>query len=647
MALQWMRDRFKHLKWLLWVVIAAFVIFFGADFTGLGFTDPNRTAAWVGDEEIPTEEVRSRYRNLEGYWRQAFGERFNAEMAQQMNLAGQALQDVVRQRIMLREAKALGLVTTDREVREAILGVDWLKDENGNFVGNDEYDSRLRRYIGMKPEAFEARVRDDLLVQKLEATLAETVYISDHELEQRYREQAEKAKIRYLLLPASQFTDLEVATAELQSYLDMHLEEFQLPEQRRVGYILVDAIKLRQELEVPEAELRADYDEHLAEYTTEEQVLARHILLEITGDRDEAAATAGLEAARERIEGGADFAALARELSEEPDSAARGGSLGWFGRGSWGADFTEIVFGAERGDLIGPVKTQYGVHLIEIQDKRPGGARPFEQVSPQIRNRLVSERANELAETKAKDVAARLESDTMTEEDFLAFAESEGLEVQTTEPFGARDVVPGIGRGPFVETAFGLDQDEISEPVKLPRGWAIMRLAAILAPRTPSLDEVENRVRPAALAAKQREAAKERMATASERLAAGEVSFDELATELAVEPQESAEFGKGDNVPGLGRQPELVAAVLAAEPGAFGGPYTVPQGAVVYEVSERKHFDPATFAEEKESFLGTERSQRLNQIRAAMIARRMRDLEVKYNPQVLELLGVDQARLQG
>lgn len=641
MALQWMRDRFKHLRWVLWVVIAAFVVFFGADFTGLGSVDPNRTAAWIGDEEIPTEDVRSRYRQLEDQYRQIFGNRFTAEMAQQMNLSTQALQGVVQQRVMLREAKDLGLVATDREVQETIVEFPLFQDEAGNFVGAEEYERRLTSRVRMTPDEFEERVREDLLMQKLETILAETVFISDQELESRYREQAEKAKVRYLMLPSTSFTDIEVSQAEMQTYLDEHLEEYQLPEQRSVDYLLVDAISMRQELEVPEAELRAYYDDQIDQFTSQEQVLARHILLEITDDRDEAAATAAIADLRSQIEGGGEFAALARDHSEEPDSAARGGSLGWFGRESWGADFTEIVFDAEKGAMIGPVTTQYGVHLIEVQDKRPGGSRPFEQVMPQIRNRLVTERANELAEAKAKDIASRI-ADTMSEADFLALAEAEGVEHKTTEPFGPRDVVPGIGRGPFVDAAFALKRDEISEPVKIPRGWAISRLSEILAPRAPTLEDVENRVRPAALAAKQREAAQARLEEAYARVASGDLTFDALATELEVEVQESVEFGAGDNVPGIGRVPELVKEALAGEAGTTGGPFTVPQGAVVYEVAERIRFDPETYAEEKESFLAGERAQRLNQMRAAILARRIRDLEVKYNEGVLELLGAQQ-----
>jgi len=645
MALQWMRDQFKLLRWVLWVVIATFVIFFGANFSGLGQGDTTRIAAWIGKEQISTQEVRDQYRRLEDYYRQLFREQFNPDLAKQMNLTGQALQAVVRQRLLLREARDLGLTATDQELRDTVLGVPWLQDQDGHFVGAKEYAKRVRRQARMDPAAFEARVREDLLMRKLEAVLQDAVYISDAELEQRYREQAEKVKIRYLLMPNSEFSNIELDNAALQSYLDAHLEAFQLPEQRTVDYLLIDAIKLRQELEVPDDELHAFYNQHLEDYTSEEQVLARHILLEVGPERTPDDPERKLRELRQRIEAGEDFGALAREYSEDPDSASRGGSLGWFGKNANTADFTEIVFEAEKGALIGPVRTQHGFHLIEIQDHRPGGARPFEDVRAQIRNRLVGERANELAETRASDLGERLGQDHMSEEAFRTFADGEGLEVATTEPFGARDVVPGIGRGPFVETAFGLERDGVSAPVKLPRGWAILRLDDILPPRSPSLEEVADRVRPAALIERQRQAAKEKLEAARARLEASQMDFDGLAKELGVELQESAEFSRGGTVPGLGNQPELVTAALAGEVGTLGGPFAVPQGAVLFEVSERTHFDAKAFADEKQTFGQTQRTARLDQVRAAILGRRSRDLELRYNPQALERLGVDPGRL--
>lgn len=645
MALQWMRSNMGFLKWFLWVVIAAFVVLFGNDWSGVGQGNDTRIAAWVGSQEIETAEVQDTYRRIEEQYRQIFGERYSSDMAQQFNLAGQALRATVEREIMLREAQSLGLAATDEELREQILEYPYFQDEDGRFVGAEEYTRRVRAAGFASREDFEDRLREDILRTKLETILRETVYVSDQEIEAVYRKSADRAKLRYVTMPASEFADIEVDQDALRAYYVDHQEEFRLPEQRAADYVLVDLIQLRQEVDLPEAELRAYYTDHPDEFTQEEQVRARHILLQVTPNRDDDATRAALQALRDRIEGGEDFATVARENSEEPDSASRGGSLGYFGRNAWGEDFTELVFNAEVGPLQGPVKTQYGYHLFAVDDRRAGGVRPFEEVEARIKNRLLGERTDTLAKAKADELAATM-TGTMTAEAFREAASTAGVEVISTEPFGVADLVPGIGRGDFAQATFSLAVDGVSAPTRVPRGWAIIRVASVRPPRVPPLPEVTDRVRPAATVVAQKKAAEEALAAAKQRVEAGE-AFADVAAELGLEVQESEEFGAGGFVPGIGQNPDLVEMALALEAGAVGGPVAADQGAIFFEVAERKTFDPARFEEEKGQTRDTEEAQRLTKLRAALVSQREKDLDVRYNPAALTALGVDAEQIAG
>lgn len=643
MALQLMRRNMRYLKLVLWIVIIAFVALFGMEYQYGANANP-RVAATVGGEEISTEEVRSAFRRYEDRYRQILGDQWNREMATQYNLVGQALQEMVSRKVLLLEARNLGLEVTDTSLRDEITSYPVFQDDFGRFIGEEEYRRWLRNQR-LTPDAFEQDLREGVMLEQLDTILSQTAYVSDQELEAIYREQAEKAKIRYLQLPATRYTNLSIEQAELQAYFDERQTEYELPEQRVVDYLLVDSLQLRREIEVPTEEIRAYYDENPDEYTREEQVRARHILLQLNADRNADQARSELTALRGRIEAGEDFAALAREHSDEPDSAQRGGNLGTFGRNAWADDFTEVVFGAEAGTLVGPIETQYGFHLIEVQDHTPGGLRPFEQVSATIQTRLVAERANELAETKARDIAQRLSTiSPLTAETFTQTAEEEGLVLTTTPSFGARDAVQGIGRGPFPEVAFALAEDVASEAVKVPRGWAILRLSEIKAPRVPELSEVENQVRPAVLREKQNDAALAELRDARARLDAGS-TLDELAASLGVEPQESADFDSRGAIGSLGRLPEVAQAALALDEGQFGGPFADNQGGMLFEVVERQRFDPATFEDEKDSTRATEEAQRLNRLRSSLIELRIRDLDVSYNPRALELFGLDPSQL--
>jgi len=644
MALKYLRDNLKSLKWVLWLVVGVFVLLV---FFGWGGYDPSQdrapeVAATVGDEEIAYEEFYQQYRNLEDFYRQRFGEQFTPELAKQFNLPVQALNLLINQRIMLTEARSIGLRVTDGELRDKILSYPISQNEDGTFVGRDEYRRRIERFVRMPVDEFEATVREELLLEKLDTVLAGTLYVSDAEIEEAYREQAERAKIRFVELPASELSDqVTVDQAAIEAYFADHRSDYELPEQRVVDYLLVDTVKLRQEIEIPEAELEAYYDDHPEDFTREEQVIARHILRKLGPDQPDAEVRSEVEDIRRRIEAGEDFAALAQELSEDEGSASRGGSLGSFGRGQMVPAFEKAAFEATVGELVGPVRTDFGYHLIQVQRHMPGGVQPFAEVRPAVRARLVNERVNEIAEEKARDLAQRIAAAELTEVDELrALAEEEGLTLETTEPFGRGDNIAGIGRAiEFTAAAFELEPGAVSEAIKIPRGWAILRLGEVREPRLQELAEVEVEVRQAVERAQQKEAALARLDEARMAIEVG-ASLEALAAELGLEIRESNEFGRRGQITGLGANREVIDAALALEVGQLGGPVESAQGAVLFEVQERKRFDAAEFEEAKASTRLAEEQQRLNQLKASIVEMRRRDTPPTYNPRVMELFEV-------
>ena len=644
MALKYLRDNLKSLTWILWLVVAVFVmlIFFewgGFNDSRMGATE---VAATVGSEEITYNEFRQQYRNLEDRYRQTFGEQFNRDLAKQFNLPVQALDQLINRRILLMEAREIGLRATDAEVRDAILEVPAFQDENGNFVGTERYQEILR-YSRTTMSDFESSLRDDVLLTKLNAILAQTAYVSDAEVEKSYREQAERAEIRFVQLPATEFaSEVSATRAEIEAYFEDHQTDYELPEQRVVDYLLADTVKLRREIEVPEGELLAYYNDNQDDFTREEQVRARHILRRVTPDRPAEMAENELEVARQRIEAGEDFAVLAEELSDDESNRARGGTLGFFGRGRMVPAFEEAAFNATVGELVGPVKTDFGYHLIEVQDRRDGGLQPFEEVQAAVRSRLIGERVQEIAEAKIRDLSARIETQELSSDEQLdALAAEEGLSWQTTEPFGASDNVTGIGRAPdFTAAAFNLKVGGLSQAVKLPRGWAILRLEEIKPPRLAPLEEVEADVRRAVEEQNRKAAAVRRLGEMRAAIEGGG-DFESLASELGLEIQESGEFGRFGSIAGLGSNSQVIESALALQEGQWGEPVESSQGAVLFQVTARQEFDEAEFEKEKSTTRASQQAERLNQLVASLIELRRRDLTPKYDAQVLANFGIE------
>jgi len=636
--LKTLRENIRHLHWILWVVIVTFIALAFGGLGGLNRGADADIAATVGDAEITQQDLGRQYRNLEQRYQQMFGDQWSPELAEQLGVGRQALEQLINRRVLIEEAGRLGIEVSDDEVRKYVLAMPTFQSADGRFIGSDRYAQFLRS-VGYTPETFEAAVRDDLLSQRISQVLAQNLYLSDREIEDAYRQQVEKARIRYVQMPVARFAaEATASPEELADYLAAHPQEFQLPEQRQASYLLVDQNLLRDQVDIPDSELQDYYREHGDEFQQEERVRARHILLR-TGERSVEEARQQLDAVRARIEGGEDFAAVAREVSEDPASARNGGDLGFFARGQMVPAFEEAAFGAKVGELVGPVESPFGVHLLEVTDRQPAGEQPFDEVKDQIRAKLAQERVADLARERAATLAGQIEAaaDDARVETMRQLAENDpALFFYEPAPFGRNDAIAGLGRAPaFTEAAFGLAKGSVSDPVQVPRGWAVIYSQDLLPPRSPELAEVEPQVRRAVESAKRKQLAMQRLAAAKQELDGGK-SLDEVAGELELTVQESEPFGAGGTVPGLGAVPQVADAALGMKEGAVGGPFETPQGAVLFQVSERTEFDPQSFQAAKEETRQQLLGQRAAVLQNALIQQRRQELGVTYSRDIVE-----------
>ncbi len=637
------RDNLKSLSWVLWAVILVFVALVFVD--GGAMIGPaaggSAKAAWAGDAVVTFTEYQNSFRRKEDQYRQAFQGNLPAAFRDRLKI--QTLEEELNGKLLLQQARRLGLTVPDEDLQKEILDFPNFQNEEGLFVGQEEYVRRTRRFGFSSPKDFEAAVREDLLSRRLDEVLRESAYVSDTEVEDAYREQVEKAKIRYLMLPSQSLVgEVEINEEDLLAYHEAHKEEYRLPEQRKIAYLLVDNGLLRSKIELSEEDLQGYYDAHSSDYQQEEQVRARHILLK-TDERTPEEAEALLATYRQRIEGGEAFDEMAKELSEDPGSARNGGDLRFFGRGRMVPEFEQAAFGAEIGDLVGPVRSSFGVHLIEVTGKRDEGQRPLEEVQAQVRHKLLSERVEEKGKTSAAEVLARLKEEdasTSAEEKLRLLAEElDYVSFAVTPSFGRQDLIPGVGRSAdFSSSAFDLEMEEISEPAKVPRGWALLVLNEEVEPRVPEMTEVEATVRQALTTEKQAGLARQRLEEAREAAEGGE-SLETLAEGLNLQVKDSQELGLNGSISELGTaSSKVVELALSLDEGEFGGPIDYPQGAVLIQVAERQRMDPEEFADQEDSTRRRLESQAYRQLQAAVLNQRRRDLNATYHPNIVESL---------
>lgn len=640
-----MRDNLKSLHWVLWLVVGVLVLFVFAQFGAGGRltgTGRNDSAATVGHYKVSIGEFKRAYERTEAQYRQAFGNQFSEETAKQLRLPIQVLEQLITRKVLLDEARRAGLEVGDAELRRAILNMSAFKDKEGNWVGEETYRQVLRAN-GYTVSEFQDSLRQDLLVGKLQNTLQQGVFVSDKEVESAYRKRVERAAIRYLRLPASRMeSQVKLTPEDVQAYFTAHGENFRLPERRVVDYLLVNAATVGKSLEITDAEIEEYYSKHKDDYTSPEQVHARHILLRTGKDRTPDEAKKELEQIRKRIEAGADFSKLASQVSEDPGSRDKGGDLGFFGREDMVAPFSDAAFSAKVGEIVGPVETPFGVHLIQVLEHKPGGTKPLSAVKDEITEKLRTDKSWSAAGEKARELAGKLKSGSSGPTAMQQLAENdEAVSYASTPAFGKDDYVPDVGRSnAFTEEAFKLDKGAVSsEPVRLPDGWAILRLRDIEPSRMPKLDEVRDKVEAAARTARALQMAEKSLEDVRKAVEGGG-SFADAAKRLGLEVQDSGQFGTGKTAGTLGNAPKIVEQAMTMDVDQVGGPVETDDAAVLFQVSARTKFDPQAFAEAKEQTRQTLAGQRLQKLLGARVVQRRKELGVQYNDQLLANFGL-------
>ena len=408
-----MLDRMRRhkgwLKWSLALVCLAFVFFYIPDFlTGSGpGAAPSDVVAEVDDRRITAAEFNRVYQSQMQAFLSSYGGNVDENFIRQLGVEQQILQQLIDEQASLVEAENLGITADDTEVREYILSLPAFQ-ENGQFIG----ESRYRQLLGvqrppMTPGQFEDGVRDSLVIQKLRSSLTQWLTVSNDAVVDEFHQRNEKVKLDLISFSPAAFRDaVTVADSEIEAHFQDNKESYRVPEKRRVRFLLVDSAAQRDSITIPPEEIERVYNEQIDQYTTEERVHARHILLATEG-KDEATVRTTAEQLLEEARGGADFAELATAHSDDEGSAVRGGDLDFFGRGQMVPEFDLAAFSLEPGEISELVQTQFGFHIIKVEEKQVGGSRPLDEVSEQIVDQLKWDRAREQA-TSIGDAIAEI-----------------------------------------------------------------------------------------------------------------------------------------------------------------------------------------------------------------------------------------------
>ncbi|MFM2598862.1 peptidylprolyl isomerase [Vibrio fortis] len=386
-----MMDRLREgvnsiaVKIILGLIILSFVFAgVGSYITGGG----NNAAAKVGNTEIGRGEFEQAYQNERNRMQSQLGDYFSqmlADPAYVESFRKSVLDRMINDVLLEQQAESLGLRISDSQIRTMILEMPQFQTA-GQF-DQEVYQAALRR-AGFGPESFAEYMRRDLMRNQLVTALQGSEFVLQGEIDTQSKLIAQTRDIRTVTLSVAELAkSVELTEEEISEYYQQNPLAYTRPEQAKVSYIELSAEALKGQIQVSDEQAEQYYQEHLDKYSTEEQRKVSHILVQ--GD-DEAKAQAILD----ELNAGADFAALAEEKSDDFGSADVGGDLGWIERDVMDPAFEDAAFALENvGETTGLVKSEFGYHIIKLDELQASKAQPFSEVAAEIKQELLDQEA--------------------------------------------------------------------------------------------------------------------------------------------------------------------------------------------------------------------------------------------------------------
>lgn len=557
--LQQIRD--KITGWVAGVfigVIAIVFIFWGIQFEGAGST----SAAEVNGESIPVPLVRRAWQNRLSELQRASRDELPAELvASEQQLL---LEQFIRREVLLQHAAELGYRVSDEQLARALQEIPALQVD-GKF-SRDRYAALLQQQ-GRSEAEFEDEFRRDLELSQLRNGILISTFVTPSELSRRVALEDESREADFLLLPASRYAaEVSVPPERVAGFYEEHKAEFMTEETVALQYLELRLADIASEVDVTEQELREYYEEVARErFLAPERRRASHILLE-SGD-DDAAARAKADDLLNQLQQGADFAALARENSDDPGSKEQGGDLGWATREAYVAPFADALFdpSLKPGELRGPVKTQFGYHLIRLDEVEAAHQRSFEEVRGELETEYRNDRAQAIFYERSQELADEAFS-ALTELETVA--QKTGLQLGTVERFTRNGGGPLDSERRVIEAAFSKDVlDDRQNSPALSLGddrVVVLRVTDHQLPEQRSLESVRETIEAELRMKAALEAAQAAGRALVARLDEGE-TLAEVAESLGLETGGRASVRRSAALP-----PELVSGIFAAPRPADG-----------------------------------------------------------------------------
>jgi len=591
--LEFMRQ--KAQSTVIQVIIVAIILVFV--FWGVGGQQGSgvNAVATVNDEPITYVRFQRTYDDRINQLRDQLGGNIPDGLLQTLGVKDQVLEGLIQRTLISQAAGEVGLMVSDKEVRDKIRNMEAFKN---NGVFDVSWYKQIVAGNRMSVAEFEASMKSDMLVNKVTEQLARFGGVADSELRDRFEYDNHQKKFSYVTFTPEDFAKkVKADDKALAAFFEERKDSYRGEPQIKLKYVLFPFDETAK-LDIPEEKIASYFEENRDKYVVPEQRRARHILVMIGKEDSQEAITQKREKAEsilKRAREGEDFAELAKEYSEDLGSASRGGDLGFFGRGQMVKPFEEAVFGLSEGDMT-LTRSDYGYHVIKLEEIKPPRLKSLDEVRDSIVAAIKAKEIKNLAFKQANSAYEQIIMSGSLEK----YAESGG-ELKETKSFTRSKVVEPLKSNPgFKEAALKLKQGELSSLLEGINSYAIFYAEEIKQPEVPDLAEVKDRVRADFVKQRSQELAKETAEALLVALKEGATLTDE-AKRLDLEVKETPFVSRAESATA-----GLPAAMLEAAMGLTAAvPYpdaVITSGQTLYVAAFKAEQDASDekFAEKKD-----------------------------------------------
>ncbi len=530
-----------------------------------------------------------------------------------MQRAGQGL---IQQAVMINEANRLGLQVDDEAVRKFLHSgpIGAALFPNGQYIGQVRYAELIQENFGLSTERFEAEIKKEMEEARLRDLITGGVTVSDAEVRSNYIQSATKIKFTYAVLSADAIgKTINPTDAELQKFFKDHsaLYANAIPETRKLQYFVFSNDNLPGGTpQVTEAEQQAYYNAHAADYKVDDQVKVRHILIKSAGAADDAAAKAKAQGILDQLRknNGADFADLARKNSDDPGSKIAGGELGFIKKGVTVPAFEQVAFAQQPGQISDLVKTQFGYHIIQTEEKQTAHTRPFAEVQGQILAALTQQKEQAAQQNFASQLASEAKKNGMQ-----ATAAAHHLTLQTTDYVGQDTAIPGVAdASKLLPAAFAATKGAAPQIASTGDGYAVFQVSDIRAAHAPGFASYRDHIL-SDYRTQQTPILLQQKTTQLADKAHAEHDLAKAAAEMGAAVKTSDLVGHDGQVPDIGALATAAPQLFTLNPGQISGPIRGATTGIVAQLDEKQEPPAADVAQHlpqaKEALLDQSREE--------------------------------------